>query len=297
MLSVDRAVLCTILYADVFAFPLNLDEIAHFLIHPVPLPRELIAQRLMQSPFLRERLYMQDGYYAICERSDIVALRQAREQIAEGMMAEAVRYGRWLAHIPFVRMVALTGALAMRNPAHPRDDYDFFLITAPRRVWLARLCAVVLVRLARLRGVHLCPNYLLAQDDLAQARRDLYMAHEVVQMIPLYGREYYERMLAENDWTQDFMPNAQQRTQAYLSEVDGRLKAWLERMLAGRLGDGLERWEQRRKQRRLTRLLSHESDARLDSSSVKGHFVDHGQRVLAAYRERLQRYGLEDWQT
>jgi hypothetical protein len=292
-MSVDHAVLRTILYADVFAFPLRLEEIAHFLIHPVPLSRDLIAQRLAQSAFLRERLYMQDGYYATCEHAEFVAVRQSREQLAEDMMAEAVRYGRWLARIPFVRMVALTGALAMRNPAHRRDDYDFFLITAPRRVWLARLCAVALVRLARLYGVQLCPNYLLSQDDLAQARRDLYIAHEVVQMIPLYGREPYERMLALNDWTHDFMPNAQQRTQAYLSDADGRLKAWLEWLLAGRLGDSLERWEQRRKQRRLARLLNQGSDVRLDDSSVKGHFNDHGQRVLAAYRERLRRYGLE----
>lgn len=293
MLSVDHAVLRTILYADVFAFPLSLDEIVHFLIHPVPLSREVIAQRLERSPFLREHLYVQDGYYATCERADIVALRQAREQLAGGMIAEAVRYGRWLARIPFVRMVALTGALAMCNPAHPRDDYDFFLITAPRRVWTARLWAVALVRLARLRGVRLCPNYVLAQDHLAQSRRDLYVAHEVVQMIPLYGREYYERMLALNDWTHGFMPNAQQRTQAYLSEADGWMKPWLEWVLSGRLGDGLERWEQRRKQRRLARLLNQQSDARLDDFSVKGHFVDHGQRILEAYQERLRRYGLE----
>jgi len=292
-MPVDDALLRTLLYADVFDFPLKAEEIAQFLIYHAPLTAEAVAQRLAQSAFLHERVYAADGYYSLCDRAELVALRQSREHLSEGMMAEALRYGRWLACIPFVRMVALTGALAMRNPAYRGDDYDYFLITAPRRVWLARLFAVALVRLARLRGEHICPNYLLAEDNLAQTRRDLYIAHEIVQMIPLYGLAQYERMLAINDWTQGFMPNAQQRTQAYVSEGDGWLKVILERVLGGRLGDGLERWEQGRKQRRLAGLLSEESDARLDESSVKGHFNDHGQRVLAAYEERLQRYGLE----
>jgi hypothetical protein len=196
-------------------------------------------------------------------------------------------------------MVALTGALAMHNPSDARDDLDYLLVTARGRVWLARAGAVLLVRLARLRGVILCPNYVVAEDALAQARRDLYIAHEVTQAVPLYGASLYAALRAANPWTDDHLPNARAAFRA--DALDSPRSPWvvlkggIEWSLSGSLGDRLERWEQRRKLRRFASdLHTPHSAAALDSSQVKGHFHDHGHRVLAHYHERLARYGLLD---
>lgn len=294
-MPIETAILRTLCYADVFSFPMTSAEIQHFLIHPAPLERALIEQTLQSSARLQQYIVHKAGYYALLDNAHAIDLRQEREQLAEGMMHTAQQYAAWLARIPFVRMVALTGALAMRNPAHRDDDYDYFLITERGRVWLARFFAIVLVRLARLQGVELCPNYLVTTDELFQTRQDLYIAHEVTQMVPLYGVEWYQHMLSLNEWTRCFMPHAGTRhADAPVPQDWARLKQALETLLAGRVGDWLEGWEHRRKARKFKAQVSQRSDARIDESSIKGHFIDHGQRVLARYRARLAELGLAD---
>jgi hypothetical protein len=194
-------------------------------------------------------------------------------------------------------MVALTGSLAMRNTQSPDDDLDFLIVTAPCRVWTARAAAVVMVRLARLFGVRLCPNYVLAETALQQDRQDLYMAHEIAQMIPLRGFAIYEAMRRANYWMTGYLPNAQA---PYYSEPEirgpgRRFQQITERVLNGVMGDAFEKWEQNRKIRRFAAQSRRaKASAQLDADHVKGHFDDYGCPTLEGYRERLRRYYLED---
>jgi hypothetical protein len=240
---------------------------------------------------------MADGYVAV--NSELIPVRAARSAVSERMWAQAQTYGRWLARLPFVRMVALTGALAMHNPSGENDDLDYLIVTARGRVWLARGFAVLLVRLARLRGTVICPNYVLAEDALKQSRQDLYIAHEVTQVVPLYGRSVYETLRAANRWTDIYLPNARcvfrDEAESHAEPIWAGLKRILEGVLSGKIGDALEGWEYRRKLRRFARdMQTPHSAARLDNTQVKGHFHDHGHLVLQRYRELLRCYDLLD---
>lgn len=295
MHSLEAAIMRTVLYADVFKFAMTVEEIHHFLITDQAIALETVRDTLNTSVYLRERLCIADGYVAL--EGELIALRIDRANISAQVWPQALKYGHWLARLPFVRLVALTGALAMHNPSGVDDDLDYLLVTARGRVWIARGFAVLLVRLARRRGVILCPNYVVAEDALAQGRRDLYIAHEVTQAVPLYGHTLYEALRAANPWTDTHLPNA---CRAFRSEPEPALsgfwfgvKRLVEIALSQKLGDILERWEYQRKLKRFSRKLSTpHSAAALDTSQVKGHFQDHGHPVLRHYEERLQQYGL-----
>jgi hypothetical protein len=287
-----EAIFRTVLYADVFHFPMTEAEIHHFLIGRAATRGEVHAA-LEHSVWLRTHLICSDGYYTLSP--DGAALRRQREANSQRLWARAERYGRRLAHLPFVRMVALTGALAMRNPRHAHDDIDYLLVTTPSRVWLTRLLAVIVVRLARLRGVDLCPNFVLAETALQQDRQDLYMAHEVAQMIPLAGFELYYAMREVNAWADAYLPNAREPfypTQDAAPKGIGRvLQRAAEAVLSTPLGNWLENWERRRKQRKFAAQSSGaRSTARLDEDQVKGHFNDNGLWVMEKYQERLNAY-------
>lgn len=289
----DAAILRTLLYADVFQFPMTPAEIHRYLIASQPITLRDIHTALGESTTLRPLLHHADGYVALAEHADYIAVRLQREGITRRLWEEALHYGRWLSWIPFVRMVALTGALAVRNPAGDDDDLDYLLVTQPGRVWLARLFAVMLVRLVRLRGRELCPNYVLASDQLCQEQRDLYIAHEVAQMLPLYGQPIYEKMMQVNGWSSAYLPNALP-FQVEASPPQ-RIKRWIERLLSGRVGTWLEHWEQRRKSRKfLPQVEKRQSAAQVDESHVKGHFQDNGVPILEQYAARLRAYGLDE---
>src|SRR5687767_14654331 len=151
----DDAILRTLLYADVFDYPLMLAEIHHYLIaapagdKPAP---AAIEAALRSSPWLATRVTRVNGYVTLRDREAIGALRDERRRHSAQLWPHARRWGRRLGYLPFVRMVAVTGALAVDNSPQG-DDIDFLLVTVPGRVWLARALAVIVVRLARLRGV------------------------------------------------------------------------------------------------------------------------------------------------
>ncbi len=298
MQPIEAAILRTVLYADVFNFPLTTAELHHFLIHDHPVALTEIESALRESSALKTHLEQHGAYWVMTGRRDLLAMREAREAASERLWPLAQHYSVWLARLPFVRMVALTGALSVRNAAHGDDDLDYLLITAAGRVWLARAGAIALVRLARLWGAQVCPNYVLSETALVQHGRDIFLAHEVVQMVPLFGEAYYGAFRQANGWTAQQMPNA---LGAFYAEADQPLggvwaavKRMLEWLLAGRVGDSLERWEQQRKQRRFAReMQTLHSAAQLDAEHVKGHFNDHGHPVLRRYAERLRELGLD----
>ena len=121
-------------------------------------------------------------------------------------MGAAARYGALIAKLPFVRMVAVTGSLAVEN-AEAADDIDYLIVTSKGRLWLPRAMTILVVRLGGLRGVTLCPNYLLSESALALSERDPYTARELFQMRPLIGHDVHARMLAANMWCRELLPN------------------------------------------------------------------------------------------
>ncbi len=295
----DAAILRTVLYADVFDFALTVRELHHFLLHRAPAPLADVQRALETSAALSDALEHSGDLVALKGRVDLFALRRDREATALALWPQARRYAHALAHLPFVRMVALTGALAMRNPVSARDDLDYLIVTQPGRVWLARLATVALVRWVGLTGTVICPNFVLAEDALAQSRRDVYIAHEVAQAVPLYGAPLYVRLRDENRWTFAHLPNAGGSLHADdmrgLSRGGRGLKHALEWLLGGRVGDRIESWEKSRKVRRFRAMPQPpDSAARVDDTQVKGHFNDHGGTVLMQYQQRLAAYGLSD---
>ncbi len=294
-MDIDAAILRTLVYADIFQFPMRVDEIHCFLIG-CHVSMAAVESSLAHSAWLRDHIEIVDSYVALRERDYAINQRASREAASAILWVRARRWGAILARLPFVRMVALTGALAMRNAEGPDDDLDFLIVTAPRRVWTARAAAIVMVRLARLFGVHLCPNYVLAETALQQDRQDLYMAHEIAQMIPLSGFAVYKAMREANHWMTGYLPNAQAPTYAEPG-IRGRGKLFqrlVERVLNGAIGDAFEKWEQNRKIRRFASQSQRaNASAQLDADHVKGHFNDYGYPTLEDYRKRLGRYHLE----
>ena len=295
LLPVEAAILRAVLYADVFDFALTLDELQRYLVGESISLGELRAT-LASSEWLAARVTQIAGVYALSGRTELAAQRRARAGHSARLWLEACRWGGRLARLPFVRMVAVTGALSVNNAA-AHDDIDFLLVTAPGRVWLARALAVALVRLARFVQINLCPNYVLAETALALDRRDLFVAHELAQMIPLAGLETYWQMRTANAWAADFLPNARTAPRIEPDLAPRGAGRWAQRLaeflLGGKLGDWLERWERNRKIAKFKKQFAQASpSAVLDESQVKGHFNDYGQKTILAYEDRCRQYQL-----
>ena len=112
---------------------------------------------------------------------------------------------RFIAALPFVRLVAVSGSLAHLN-AEGEADLDLFVITRPGRVWLVTLAALIVSRLLGWRR-RLCLNYIVSEASLAIEPDDLFSANQIIHLRPIVGQEVYRRFLDTNAFVRRFYPN------------------------------------------------------------------------------------------
>lgn len=284
--SLEAAILETVLYSDLFSYPLTISEIQRFLIGQNSNLAE-VEQALVESPYLQATLEQDKPYVFLRGRGEIVARRLEREKTSLENWRQAKPYLKWLQAVPFLRSTMVTGALALDN-APADDDIDLLLITAPNRLWLCRAVVIMIVRLARLRRVTLCPNYLLTTEALELDDHDLYTAHEMFQMRFISGKPGYQTLLEKNTWAAGFLPNAFPQDFTVIPE---NVTPWLVRLqsagewlFGGRVGQVFENWEQGRKVRRFRAKGGLETN--FSDRVCKGHYGGYAGRTLKALAER-----------
>ena len=283
--ALQTAVLKCIVYSDLFDFPLTAEEIHHWL--SVPASLEDVTGALHSDP-LASMLTHAGAFVTLRGREPVVALRVHRRDTSAIQQRKAVRYGSLIARLPFVRMVAITGSLAADN-ADEDDDLDYLIVTAPGRVWLTRTMIMAIGRIAALRGVTLCPNYLLAETALALGEHDFYTARELLQMRVVAGQATYQRMLDENAWWRTFLPNVvlEGSVGAMHASPLRNLRRLIEAVLRMPPSDVLERWVYRRKAAELRRTAGG-PEAVYDETMCKGHSDAWKHRTQRRLEERMR---------
>lgn len=284
--ALRTAIVRTVLYADVFDHPLEAHEIHRYLIaeRATLADVEHVLRADLPAPLERSGPYVH-----LRGRAETIGIRERRRAASARLWKDARRYARVVLYMPLVRGVAISGALAMDN-ADADGDIDLFVLAEPGRVWTCRLILVGLVRAAALRGVRLCPNFVLSADRLAIERRDLFTAHEIVQMVSVESTPSLDEFVRANVWTRRFLPNAYPLVGPLRSSpLATRVASFA---LSSRPFAPLERWERQRKIQRL------EARARREGGSVtftahecRGHFGAHDLRVPAALAARTARLG------
>lgn len=293
----EKAILRTLAYADIFDYPLTSEEIFRFLIADEPSSLSSFEKTLSRMRAGKKlRTDTQGRFYFLLGRKELVSRRKKREKISQEKLKLAQKTARLLKIISTIKLIGLTGKLAMEN-AEKEDDIDLLVITSRNRLWLTRLLAVVGLELLgqrrrpKQREVQnkICLNIFLDESQLVlpSQERDLYSAHEVIQMKPLWdSNRTYAKFLKANQWVTKYLPHGLPPKQPAISpgekkqlSTDNPLATILE-SFARRL----QFWYMGR--RRTTEIVTFHR-ALFHPESARDW-------VLAEYEKRLVRYGLSD---
>lgn len=214
--TLTAAIFKTLVYADIFDYPLKEEEIW----------RRLILGSRVKGLGFRElkreilRLSLVDysrGYYFFKGRGNIVSLRLKREGWSREKFQEAQKVSRLLKFIPTIKMAAVTGSLAVGN-CDREDDIDLLIVASAGTLWLTRFLATFLLEILGQRRHpgqkdvrdKICLNMFIDENHLQipSSEQDLYTAHEVVQLKLLWDRGgIYQKFLAQNRWVERYLPN------------------------------------------------------------------------------------------
>jgi hypothetical protein len=292
--NIERVILWTLAYADVFDYPLSFEQLHRYLIGMKVSSQQLQAV-LSSGDIPNHKVSNISGFYTLPGRENIVEIRKQRAKYSAHLWTKASTYGQLIARLPFVRMVAVTGALAMDN-AQPGDDIDYLIVTAPGRLWLCRAIVIALVRWAVRRGDIICPNYFLSERGLVFLQQSLYTAHELVQMVPLSGQGVYDRIRQLNTWSIRFLPNAEgPPARAHSSWGTHSLQPLFtlaEWALQSPFGSWFENWEMERKVQKFQGQVNEGAEVSFCADWCKGHFDGHGEETMRAFTARMKEFGI-----
>jgi hypothetical protein len=278
--------LLAVAYSDIFDYPLTAREIHRYCSVKASVTEVYTESRGFR--FLR----CSGEFFTLPGREPLVFVRTRREEISSRLWPQAIRYGRLISSLPFVRMVAVTGSLAVDNADAP-SDIDYLIVTAPGRLWTCRAMILAVVRLAARRGLNLCPNYIISTRALEFPNRNLYAARELAQMVPISGLEVYAEIRRRNAWVADFLPNADGLPLAPVPVDLTRPASWLRLVIEAVMRTppwaGFERWEMNRKVRKLSRLQGENGESVFSADVCKGHDQGHQFRTQTLLDSKVSR--------
>jgi hypothetical protein len=285
-----RALLGTLWYFEIFQHPLTAAELLQFSNCATP-SLEKITKVL--HDLVAEGTVFQSGmYYQTKPDPAWVPRRLANNQRADSIMPIAHRMARFIGAFPFIRAVFVSGSLSKHCMA-PDSDIDFFIITSPGRLWLARTLLVVFKKLVLFNShKYFCVNYFVDTEHLEIDEKNLFTATETVTLLPLYGRPWYETFCKANNWAWAQFPNLPKRPTDQIPELrPSFLKKILEFILNSPIGNRLDLWSMRLTVRYWRRKFRNMDDRTFDQALKsrryisKHHPMHFQKKVLDAYAQ------------
>lgn len=288
--KVERAIYKTIIYADIFDFPLTKDELWRFLVTDQNQKIKLMLFEPMLKN-LSSKISFKNGFYFLKNREELIKLRLQRKKESKIKLKIAKNIINSLSFIPTILLVGISGNLSIMN-ADKNDDIDLFVITRKNTLWLTRLMIILLLGFSgklRRRGEKdvvnkICLNMIISEDALClpKKRQDLFTAHEIMQMRPIFERNNaYQKFIVANSWVKNFLPNSLNTKRLRNEDIKRRKKSLnIFLVILDSLTKNLQLWY----------MKKHITSETITDNFLALHPLDHKTKVLKEYRKRLKTY-------
>ncbi len=217
---VQKNILETVVYYDGLNYPLTAFEVWKHLISI----KVSVDDRQGSGAVLKEIVceldgkemgkYIEEfrGFYFLRGKKELVERRIKGNKIAYGKIKRLRKTAFFLRFMPFVRMVAVTGKLAMKN-ANKKSDWDLLIVFKSGKIWTGRLLISTLLHIIGKRRHggkikdRICLNYFLTEKFLEIEKKDLFSSGEYFFAFPLFGEKLYRDFQEKNSWIADFKAN------------------------------------------------------------------------------------------
>ncbi len=233
-----------------------------------------------------------EGFYFLAGREGLAKLRQEyyRESLRRLRQAKKILY--FLRFVPYVRAMAISGSVALLGAVQD-SDIDLFILTAPKRIWLARLFVSAYFQILGLRrhGLYtknrFCLNHYLEAGREIEEDKNLYTAVEYASLLPVLGRREIEKFWEQNAWIRAYLPAAWygETRLPYFDFERSRLAGILEFLLNWTIGpifNLLAGLYQRQRIRLQENII-------VSNQELSFHPDSRGQRILARFAGRVDK--------
>jgi hypothetical protein len=292
--SIQKAILQTILYFDIFKYPLKSNEVLENCKGEISsLELEASLNELLTLGYLKQ---VKD--FVMPHWADVgnVERRQLGNERAKEMMNAAYKQSAKISQFPFVRGLCISGSLS-KNYADEHSDIDFFVITKADRLWICRSLFIVFYKLLPAGKKKLyCLNYFISEQDLRIDDKNLFVATELAHLIPMYGYKNYKKLLESNPWYKNWFTNKPEQIGENCQEYkSGIKKTFFESFFPGKLGNWFDDLLLKKTAKGWARRFSDKMDAkqfemnyRSRRDVAKRHEKGYQDKVLSALAQKIK---------
>jgi len=170
------------------------------------------------------------GFYFLKGRKSLVEQRIKRNKISEKKYRILMKVSSVLRFVPYVRMVAVTGRMAMKN-AEEKSDLDLLLVLEKGKIFTGRILVTLAVHLMGRRRYRekianrICLNYFITTGSLEIIPKDMFSASEYFFTRPLFGLKTFLEFREKNAWIEEYKINYWKSETANLKTLSDILPA------------------------------------------------------------------------
>jgi hypothetical protein len=235
----SKDILKVLLYSDVFRYPLTKNEV-RMNSSVAGITQEEINSELLI--LVKRKLIKTDGefYFLPTNKEFIIRNRKEGNKKAEQFIKIAFRISQFISCFPFVKGVFISGSVSKGYADH-NSDIDYFIVTEPGRLWIARTLLILFKKIFLLNSrKYFCLNYFIDSDHLEIPDRNFFTAKELSHLIPVFNEATHKKILESNKWIRSYLPNFEYPKLDKTVETNVFFKNFLEKLLLWKVVDRLD---------------------------------------------------------
>ena len=255
---------------------------------------QLALNQLIQDKIVFKYKEFYSSTAKICQ----VERREKGNKKAQHILKKAKRVSKFISQFPFVEGVFLSGSLS-KGYFGEDDDIDYFIVTSPNRLWVARTFLIGYKKVFLLNSKkYFCVNYFMSTNALEVTEKNRFTATEFATLVPMSGNGVYKNLQDKNPWVLDYFPNYNATKKS--NPIKRKwMKRFSEFILNGKMGDVLEtkfmKITKKHQQKKFNDL--HKSDFDIafkgDENTSKHHPDNHQVRVIKLLNDKISAFNKE----
>lgn len=192
-----------ILYFSLFKYPLTEEEIFNFSKAESKEQIKLDLKELVNDNII----YKIDDFYLTENNENLIKRRLEGNKMAKNIYQKALAISRLISKFPYVEGVGISGSLS-KGYYDDDADIDFFIITSPKRLWIARTFLILYKKIFLLNSrKYFCVNYFISSNALEIEEKNIFTATELTTLLPMFGNGSFHKFYDENKWVENYLPN------------------------------------------------------------------------------------------
>lgn len=225
----EKSILATIAYYDVLDYPLTGFEVFKYLINPSHVivqskPEQSLALEPLGQPTflnvlntlgkisLKNYLEEKNGFYFLIHKGELIKTRVERQKISDQKWKKARKIISLLQIVPYLRMIAISGSLALDN-TKKQSDIDLLIVAKHKRIWTVRFLVTLFIQILGKRrhgkktANRICLNHYITDKSLKIDFPSLYNAQTYAHLVPILEIEkgIYKKFQEANQWIENYL--------------------------------------------------------------------------------------------